>query len=513
VAKRLVSIIDQQNLDGIDLDYEYCYDIAGKQAGKCPQRSALYSDAKAQTFLNSITYKLREELDELQSQNGYNRGRYEITHAPMDSDLDPSTSAYFQILKKRSADLDFLMPQFYNGVTRAHVDGIEGSGVGALSAASMFKSLSNDMFDSEPEKVVFGFCISDCKTTGSNVNEYQAVEIMSDLKAINGGEFGCNGGAFFWVAMHDEGGAWSDAVVGEVRKTAGCSTGATTSSTTTVSSELVTSSTSLSTTTSGVSTSGTLSSSTQPVTTASTTTSNSGGNLVEDTQSRCGKSELDARENCKQVCVSNSDCVDEEFCWGVHANYCGSILKRTYTDPVLSNVFNRCGASEIEARTFCGAPCSWSDPPCRDGQKCQYVHPNYCGSNYLEDGSTTSSVATTTSSAATTSFGGALVVDTQRRCGASESKARSGCAKVCDSQGDCGSGEWCWEVHPNYCGSLPDKIYDGTPELDSTPRCGTSELDARGLCKNTCVSDADCDRTIGEMCLGVNENYCDSPTL
>merc|ERR1712028_110969 len=34
---------------------------------------------------------------------------------------------------------------------------------------------------------------------------------------------GCNGGAFFWVALHDINGAWSDAVGAEVRKTAGCS--------------------------------------------------------------------------------------------------------------------------------------------------------------------------------------------------------------------------------------------------------------------------------------------------
>ena len=111
MADRLVSIIDDQHLDGIDLDYEYCYDIEGKQAGQCAQRSPLYSDAKAQTFLNSLTSMLRTKLDALQVKNGYNRGRYEVTHAPMDSDLTPSNSAYFQILKKRRADLDFIMPQ------------------------------------------------------------------------------------------------------------------------------------------------------------------------------------------------------------------------------------------------------------------------------------------------------------------------------------------------------------------------------------------------------------------
>merc|ERR1712194_24532 len=72
--------------------------------------------------------------DALQVSNEYNRGRYEITHAPMDSDLVPSNgfaSQYFRILKDRRADLDFLMPQFYNGVTRPGLDGFDGTGAGA----------------------------------------------------------------------------------------------------------------------------------------------------------------------------------------------------------------------------------------------------------------------------------------------------------------------------------------------------------------------------------------------
>ena len=70
----------------------------------------------------------------------------------MDSDLLP-TSKYFEILHQHRADLDFLMPQFYNGVTRPAVDGVDGTGAGALSAAAMFDSLSNELFDSEPNKV------------------------------------------------------------------------------------------------------------------------------------------------------------------------------------------------------------------------------------------------------------------------------------------------------------------------------------------------------------------------
>ena len=46
---------------------------------------------------------------------------------------------------------------------------------------------------------------------------------MADLKTTSSGQFACNGGAFFWVANADINGQWSDAVVAEVSKTAGCS--------------------------------------------------------------------------------------------------------------------------------------------------------------------------------------------------------------------------------------------------------------------------------------------------
>jgi hypothetical protein len=48
---------------------------------------------------------------------------------------------------------------------------------------------------------------------------------MVDLKTTSNGLFSCNGGAFFWVAHTDINGQWSDAVVAEVSKTAGCSKG------------------------------------------------------------------------------------------------------------------------------------------------------------------------------------------------------------------------------------------------------------------------------------------------
>ena len=137
-----------QRFDGIDIDYGYCYDVGGSQQGRCLQRTNNYSDVKAQKFLADMTSLLRRKLDGLGS-------GYEVTHAPLDSDLLPS-SKYYQILKDQHTNLDFLMPQFYNGFTRPHVDGVGGKGIGHESAISMFDNLANDMFDSEPEKV----CVS-----------------------------------------------------------------------------------------------------------------------------------------------------------------------------------------------------------------------------------------------------------------------------------------------------------------------------------------------------------------
>jgi chitinase len=236
LSSSLVDIVKNQNFDGIDIDYEYCYDVAGVQSGRCGQRTSLYSDTKAQVFLDSLTSKLRTKLDALQASNGYNRGRYEITHAPMDTDVSRPDSKYFQILKARRNDLDFLMPQFYNGVTRPGVDGVAGTGAGSMSAASLFGLLANDLFAEEPSKVIFGFCISDCSGTGSNTIGDAAVEVLSDLKTYNQGEFSCNGGAFFWVAVHDINGSWSKSVLNEVGATAGCSNSSASTSTTSTSS-------------------------------------------------------------------------------------------------------------------------------------------------------------------------------------------------------------------------------------------------------------------------------------
>jgi chitinase len=625
LSTSLVNIVGSQQLDGIDIDYEYCYDVAGKQSGRCSQRTSNYSDSNAQAFLDTLTSKLRVKLNTLQSNNGYSRGRYELTHAPMDSDL-VSDSKYFQILKNRHQDLDFIMPQFYNGVTKAVVDGIGGSGSGALSAAVLFGSLANDMFEGEPNKVVFGFCISDCSFTGSNTNANQAVQVMSDLKTYSNGEFACNGGAFFWVADHDVGGLWSDAVLNEVKATAGCSsttgsTSSTTSSqtsstnappTTTTTQVVTTQATTSQTTTSSVNTQATVVTTTTSSTTSSSSTTPS-GELVISKSPRCGISELDAREGCGDICVSSADCGAGEWCWGVHDNYCGSIPTRTYINPKQSNVWTRCGKDEISARTFCGEPCTWqcSTP----GESCQSVYTNWCDSEYTTEVGTTSSTTavavtkqptsqpvtpspskkpslspvtarpskspsmkpvtaspvtpsptktevtvtttptaapvsasptknpityspskapitsppskpptnqpvettttTTTTSTivntqatvATTTTPKKLVVSKSPRCGTSELHARETCGKECVSSADCSSGEWCWGVHSNYCGSIPQRIYYQPKQSSVWTRCGKDEISARTFCGEACTWKCS---TPGEKCIPINSNYCGS---
>jgi len=180
VTNRLVEIVKDMNLDGIDIDFEY------------------HVTPRAVTFLNEITAGLKDALP----------AGSEITHAPMDSDVIPGKPYFDDVLMTTGHLLDFLMPQYYNGVTRPALDGIDGSGAGSMSALSHYTNIVNDVFGGDATRMVFGHCISDCAGTGSNVNAAQASVIMTDLAEA----YPCNGGAFFWVVHHDSGGSWSGPV-------------------------------------------------------------------------------------------------------------------------------------------------------------------------------------------------------------------------------------------------------------------------------------------------------------
>merc|ERR1712003_110083 len=220
VSTSLVNIVQSQKLDGIDVDYEYCFDTEGAQSGRCAAKdSTLFPtasafDTAAQNFLSGITSMLRQKMDALGD-------GYELTHAPLDSDLG-SSSKYYQILKEQNENLDYLLPQFYNGYIKVVSDSFTGTGAGAYSAESLYTDLATDLFPNQPEKVVFGFCIDGCSATGSNANAAQAVSVLQQVKSFDQGQYTCNGGAFFWVASADTGGGWSDLVSAELQKTAGC---------------------------------------------------------------------------------------------------------------------------------------------------------------------------------------------------------------------------------------------------------------------------------------------------
>lgn len=193
VASQLVQIVKDNNFDGVDIDYEYCYDVAGGAHSGCGQVTPAYSDAAAQNFLSGLTSQLRQKLDEAST---ITSKTYELSHVPMDSDLVP-TSKYYQLLKAQHWNLDMVMPQFYNSITRPALDGFAGSGSGQVSAASVYTEIANDLFPGQPDKIVFGFCLSDCSATGSNANGFQAANVMEGIKTYNNGEFACNGGGKF----------------------------------------------------------------------------------------------------------------------------------------------------------------------------------------------------------------------------------------------------------------------------------------------------------------------------
>jgi len=84
VIDQLTTIVNAQNFDGIDIDYEY-----------------FYSDSAAQEFLATVTTGLKSALP---------AGSL-VTHAPMDGHLLQSTE-YYQVLKTLASSLDFIMPQY-----------------------------------------------------------------------------------------------------------------------------------------------------------------------------------------------------------------------------------------------------------------------------------------------------------------------------------------------------------------------------------------------------------------
>jgi len=181
VVDRLVDLVNMMGFDGIDIDFEDDVTPAAVE------------------FLTLVTQGLRDRLP----------ANAELSHVPMDSDIVRGKPYYDDVLKKVGPLLDFVMPQYYNGVTRPALDGLTNRGRGAMATLDHYKNLVHDIMDGDATRVVFGFCIQDCSRTNSNINAGQASIVLQEL-ATN--YYPCHGGAFFWVVKHDISGRWSMSV-------------------------------------------------------------------------------------------------------------------------------------------------------------------------------------------------------------------------------------------------------------------------------------------------------------
>ena len=149
VVSQLVDIVNAQNMDGVDIDYEYHL-----------------SNPVALDFLENVTVKLRQQLppDSV------------ITHAPMDSDVLDNSKPYFQLLQRPAMvdSVSFIMPQYYNGPHRPGTD--------LAPALANFITLADEIYSGDASRVLFGFCIADCSGTGSNVDASRALEIVVEMQ-------------------------------------------------------------------------------------------------------------------------------------------------------------------------------------------------------------------------------------------------------------------------------------------------------------------------------------------
>ena len=195
VVSQLRNLVQADNYDGVDIDYEFYHDRSYARK------------TEAQHFLRTVTQKLKQQLP---------AGRNIVTHTPMDADLAVGRGYYEVVKEVGAASIDFLMPQYYNGITRPNRDGF-------ASARSHYNNLVSNVYNGDATRMVFGFCIGDCSGTGSNANAQQAVAVMQTLQA----EHPCHGGAFFWVVKDDLKGAWSRTVQNVYRHKRGCKGGST----------------------------------------------------------------------------------------------------------------------------------------------------------------------------------------------------------------------------------------------------------------------------------------------
>ncbi len=173
VVDALTNLVIDNDLDGIDIDYEYC----------------LHDQAHID-FVGGLTAGLRTALDALPG------GHKILTHAPMDHTLD-ADDPYFAIVDEHADAFDFLMPQYYNG----GMSPFEPAGLAAIE--KNYRALVDGPFGGDASRMVFGYCIEPgCAPLAS---QPAALEVTKTVESW----YPNDGGVFFWAHPNETDGAFS----------------------------------------------------------------------------------------------------------------------------------------------------------------------------------------------------------------------------------------------------------------------------------------------------------------
>jgi hypothetical protein len=170
----LTGLVADNDLDGVDIDYEYCL-----------------HDAAHVDFVAGLTTGLRAALDALPG------GHKLVTHAPMDHTLDQG-DPYFALVEQHADAIDFLMPQYYNGGMSA----FDANGLAAIE--THYRALVDGPFGGDASRVVFGHCIEPgCAPVAT---QPAALEVAQEVASW----YPNDGGVFFWAHPNETDGWFSE---------------------------------------------------------------------------------------------------------------------------------------------------------------------------------------------------------------------------------------------------------------------------------------------------------------
>jgi len=168
LIKKLVDMVNQYDLDGIDIDYEI--------------------DPPNAQYVIGLSNGLRNSLP---------AGKL-LTHVPENNLMDKGAS-YWNILQQCNG-VDFISVQYYNDNPNPVTD--------PSGAIAHYKAIVSDIYKGDATKVVFGMCISECSRW--NMNVASAATITKSLVAAFPTSFG---GVMNWAENQgDIDGRWSAAV-------------------------------------------------------------------------------------------------------------------------------------------------------------------------------------------------------------------------------------------------------------------------------------------------------------